>query len=66
MPAAMFASPWAQKCPYADGDPTNQPKSKGDNGKEEVRQVIDLNADKDLLVMAMRAVRSQTDFSHLG
>jgi len=66
MPTAVFAPPRAEKCPHADRDPTNKPKSKGDNRKEEVRQVVDLNADKDLLVMAVRAVRSQTGFSHLG
>ena len=52
----MFASPRAYPTPDGQGEPTEPPESKGENGHDRMEEVVFFHADEALGVAATRAV----------
>jgi hypothetical protein len=66
VPAAVLAAPGAHVFADAEGDPTDGPKAKREEGQRKVQQMVDLCVYEDLLVPAPRAMSAYFILFHLA
>jgi hypothetical protein len=60
----MLASPRAQQGPDANGNPADQPQPKRRDAQKEMRPMIDLDPNKYLPVMTVRAIGPESGLPH--
>jgi hypothetical protein len=60
----MLATPRAHDPSDANGHPTDQPQTRGEESEREMQRVVDPCSDEDLLMPASRAVSACFVFSH--